>query len=143
MPGMIWEMFAVVELQKIGGVHEGLVEGGGDESRGERAVFEERGKSYKSETAVLYVSRLCSTLDPLIRNQTPLHISQSLASRQAPFIPPRRYPSHLPVTTPSALSSDSSTTDYPLSPPWESPLCFLPKWVCDRVPFTRDLEAPF
>lgn len=55
---MIGEMFAAVELQKIGRVHEGEYGGGGgDESRGERAVFDcvvdgERG-SAQSETATV------------------------------------------------------------------------------------------
>jgi hypothetical protein len=58
---MIGVMFAVVELQKIGRIHEGGVGGGGvDERRAERAVFDvadgEGGKG-ASETVLLYVSR--------------------------------------------------------------------------------------
>lgn len=58
---MIGEMFAVVELQKIGRIHEGGVGGGGvDERRAERAVLDvvdgEGGKGSR-QTALLYVSR--------------------------------------------------------------------------------------
>jgi hypothetical protein len=58
---MIGVMFAVVELQKIGRIHEGGVEGGGvDERRAERAVFDvvdgEGGKG-ASQRVLLYVSR--------------------------------------------------------------------------------------
>ncbi len=57
---MIGVMFAVVGLQKIGRIHEGGVEGGVDERRAERAVFDfvdGEGEKGASQTVLLYVSR--------------------------------------------------------------------------------------
>jgi hypothetical protein len=150
---MIGVMFAAVELQKIGGVHEGDVGGGGrDESRGSRAVFDcvvdgEGGRAV-SETALLYGCFVGERLDPLIRNQAPLHISHTTAilysriqpSRQAapaspcyPSSPSPVFNARPPHPTAPAATNDSL-------PPWE-PL-FASFQTGERSgSATRDLEA--
>jgi hypothetical protein len=138
---MIGVMFAAVELQKISGVHEGDVGGGGrDESRGSRAVFDcvvdgEGGRA-ASETALLYGCFVGERLDPLIRNQAPLHISHTTAilylthTTESPGRPCLPLLPVLPITRiqrpPS--SPNGPRSDERQSPPVGTPLCFLPNW---------------